>query len=94
MKSMNSFLNALIAVIIVSLISLIGVLTLALNKKFLEKILTLLVSFSVGALLGGAFLHLIPEAFGELGISSFVPLLILSGIMIFFVLEKFIHWRH
>jgi len=49
---------------------------------------------SVGSLLGGAFLHLIPEAFGEGGFSLNISFLILLGIVIFFVIENFIHWRH
>lgn len=87
------WLYALISVFIVSLISLVGVLTLAIKERQLKKILLFLVSFSAGALLGGAFIHLIPEAFEKLShiTASFY---VLVGILIFFVLEKFIHWRH
>jgi zinc and cadmium transporter len=46
----------------VSLISLIGIFTLALSDKSLKRILLVLVGFSAGALMGGAFLHLIPES--------------------------------
>jgi zinc transporter ZupT len=46
----------------VSLISLIGIFTLALNDKSLKKILLVLVGFSAGVLIGGAFLQLIPES--------------------------------
>ncbi len=47
----------------VSLISLIGIFTLTLSDKSLKRILLVLVGFSAGALMGGAFLHLIPEPF-------------------------------
>ena len=87
-------LYAIIAVIIVSLVSLIGVFTFGLKRNLLKRILFLLVSFSVGSLLGGAFLHLIPESFENYGIGLTVPLLILLGFIVFFVMEKFIHWRH
>ena len=87
-------LYAIIAVILVSLVSLVGVFTLGIKRNLLNKILFLLVSFSVGSLLGGAFIHLIPESFESYGFGLTVPLLILLGIMIFFVMEKFIHWRH
>ena len=53
-----------------------------------------MVAFSAGALLGDAFIHLIPEAIGEEGVSIQTSMLITTGILIFFVLEKIIHWRH
>ena len=92
---MNSaWLYAIISVLIVSLIAFIGVVTLAIKKKFLNKILLFLVSLSAGALLGGAFIHLIPESMESFTSSLVVSLLILLGIVIFFILEKLIHWRH
>ena len=47
---------------LVSLISLVGIFTLAIKDNLLHKILFCLIGFSAGALIGGAFLHLIPEA--------------------------------
>lgn len=92
---MNStWFYALISVFIVSLISFVGVLTLAIKQKNLKKILLFLVSFSTGALFGGAFLHLIPEALDSITSKSLIGMLILVGIMMFFILEKFVHWRH
>jgi len=85
---------ALISVFIVSLVSFVGVLTLSIKQKNLQKILLFLVSFSTGALFGGAFLHLIPEALGSIKSTSLIGSLILVGILIFFILEKFVHWRH
>jgi zinc and cadmium transporter len=87
------WLYSLISVAIVSIISLIGVLTLSLSDKVLRKILLFLVSFAAGSLFGGAFFHLIPEAFED-GCAMCVPVYVILGILIFFVLEKFIHWRH
>ncbi|MBM2817975.1 MAG: hypothetical protein HW401_565 [Parcubacteria group bacterium] len=82
------------SVLIVSLISFVGLFFISVNEKILKGIIFVLVSFSVGALFGDAFVHLIPEAF-ESGISaSVISAFILLGIIIFFVLEKFIHWRH
>ena len=83
---------SLVSVIVVSLISLVGAVTLFLKEKVLDKILIYLVSFSAGALLGGAFLHLIPESF-ERKIPG-TSLYILMGILTFFSVEKIIHWRH
>jgi zinc and cadmium transporter len=53
-----------------------------------------MVSFAVGGLFGDAFIHLLPESFEELGVNMQTSPLVLSGIFIFFILEKFIRWRH
>ena len=87
------WLYTLVSVVIVSLISLAGVFTLALRAATLKKIIIYFVSFSVGALFGDAFIHLLPEAFAK-SPASFVSAGILSGIILFFILEKFVHWRH
>jgi len=87
------WLYTIISVIVVSLISLAGVFTLSLRTATLKKIIIYFVSFSVGALFGDAFIHLLPEAFAK-SPAGFVSAGILSGIILFFVLEKFMHWRH
>src|SRR3989344_7584583 len=85
----------ILSVIIVSLVSLIGVLTLFLGEKRLNNILLILVSLSAGTLFGGAFLHLIPEAVEQEGSFSVnISFLILFGIIIFFLIDKIIHWKH
>jgi zinc and cadmium transporter len=53
----------------------------------------ILVSFAIGALLGAAFLEVIPHAF-ERGNSHEAAAAILGGIFLFFVLEKLLLWRH
>src|SRR5918992_6379637 len=53
----------------------------------------MLVSFAIGALLGAAFLEIIPHAF-ETGEAHEVAFAILAGIFGFFVLEKLLLWRH
>src|SRR3989344_5346508 len=83
------------SVILVSLVSFIGVLTLVFKKEKLHHLLLSLVSLSVGTLLGGAFLHLLPEAVEIAGsFSKSISLIILFGILCFFFLDKLIHWRH
>jgi len=86
------WLYAIVSVILVSIISLIGVLTLLMKKSSLKKITLILVSFAVGGLFGDACIHLLPEAFEKLGNST--SLYIIFGIMLFFILEKFLRWRH
>ena len=52
-----------------------------------------MVSFAIGALLGAAFLEVIPHAF-ERGDPRHAAAAILGGIFVFFVLEKLLLWRH
>ncbi len=75
------------------LLALTGVFTFLISKKSLNKILLFLVSFATGALLGGAFFHLIPEALEGLSLLK-TFLLISSGFLLFFLIEKFLHWHH
>src|SRR4030042_5952481 len=84
----------ILSVLIISLVSLIGVFALSVNQEKLKKILIYLVSFAAGTLLGDAFIHLIPEAYESFGNIGAIPIYILAGILIFFILEKFVHWRH
>lgn len=84
----------LVSVFAVSLISLIGVLTISISMEKLRKFLLLLVSFAAGSLLGGALLHLLPEAIEQAEEILKPMFLILSGIILFFTLEKILFWRH
>ncbi len=78
----------------VSLISLVGVLLLSFREDLLRRYVFIFISLAVGALLGDAFIHLIPEAFEEAENPMIVSILIIGGIFSFFVLEKFLHWHH
>lgn len=91
---MNSWLYSLVAVSLISLISMVGVFTLAISRKVLEKIILFLVAFAAGGLLGDVFIHLIPNLGQESGFSLFVSGLILAGFLVFFAFEKFLNWRH
>ena len=85
---------ALVSVFIVSLLAFIGVFTLTINPRRLEKYLLLLVSFSAGSLLGGAFIHLLPETVEKFGFSIEISWYVLLGILFSFAIEKLVHWRH
>lgn len=91
---MSAWAAALLSVLVVTLASLAGALTLSLGRQRLERVIFLLVAFAVGAMLGGALLHLIPESYETLGGGPETGLLVLGGVLAFFVLEKFLHWRH
>ncbi len=84
----------LASVLLVSFISLIGILSLTIKKETLEKIIFSFVSLAAGTLLGDAFIHLIPESFEHFGSASSIAFPILLGIIVFFILEKYIRWHH
>jgi zinc and cadmium transporter len=60
------------------------------------KLLPHAVSFATGALLGAALLVLLPHAIEAAGATSVhsIALTLLFGILLFFLLEKFVLWRH
>ncbi len=91
---LNIWFYSLASVAVVSLVSLVGVMALSLSLERLKKILIFLVSFSAGALLGDVFFHLLPEITESASFNIKTSLLFLSGLMLFFVLEKYIHWTH
>ncbi|MGH9194681.1 MAG: ZIP family metal transporter [Acidimicrobiia bacterium] len=83
------------SVVIVSLISFVGLFTISLRETALKRWLLLLVSFAAGALLGDAFLHLLPELVEERqGFPVSASITVLAGLILFFVLEKILHWHH
>lgn len=83
----------LASVLLVSAIPLLGIVALYQREERLDRAVLYLVSFAVGAMLGGAILHLIPEAFARMGAGLSLSLYILLGFIGFFVLEKFL-WAH
>lgn len=83
----------LISVVIVSLVSLLGAFVLAVRAERLAGLLAFVVALSAGTLLGDAFLHLLPESAGADN-ALLVWLSVLGGMLIFFILEKIICWRH
>jgi zinc and cadmium transporter len=90
---MNTYLYIFGSVLVVSFVSFVGVVTLGLNETRLRSILMHLVGFSAGALLGDVFLHLLPEMSSN-GFGVAEGLYFLIGIVIFFLLERFILWHH
>lgn len=88
------WIYSLLSVFFVSLVSLIGIVTLSIKLERLNKFLLYMVSFSAGALFGDAFIHLLPESVEAVGFNLQVSIYIILGITFFFVIEKFVHWRH
>lgn len=90
---MNALLLTFVSTFLISLISLIVIFAFLIKDKFLNKILDYFVALSIGALIGAAFLDLIPEAIGLAGY-NFVFLYVIGGFLLFYVIEKVLHWRH
>lgn len=89
---MDDLIVILAAVTTVSLISFMGILFIGLKEAFLRRILMALVGFASGSLIGGAFFHLLPEASVKTGQDMWQH--VVTGIVFFFVMEKFLYWRH
>ncbi len=90
----TTYLYAVGSVLLISLISLVGVFTLSFKEETLKKYIGIFISLAVGALLGDAFIHIIPEAFEQGTDNALVSSLVIAGILVFFILEKFLHWHH
>lgn len=89
---MAELTNILIAVITISLVSFVGAFLLFFKVKRVERLTFPLVSFAAGAMLAAAFFDLMPEAIATGTDSVFT--FMLSGIVLFFVVEKLLYWYH
>jgi zinc and cadmium transporter len=90
----DTWLFALASTVLVSLISLLGIVVLWISEARIRGALFLFVSLAAGALLGDAFLHLLPQAFAASTNSVLTSVSVLVGIMAFFGVEKLLRWRH
>jgi zinc and cadmium transporter len=90
---MNTILWIFVSTFLISFIAFVGMFTLFLKERLLKKILLFLVSLSAGTLMGGAFLHLLPEAV-EKTIEIDIFLWILGGFILFYLIEKVLQWHH
>ncbi|OGH18215.1 MAG: hypothetical protein A3F31_00295 [Candidatus Levybacteria bacterium RIFCSPHIGHO2_12_FULL_38_12] len=92
---MPELVNILVFTFIGSIGALIGGMILLFREKVALKVSHFLASFAAGVLLGTAFFDLLPEAIYE-GEESDINVfsLTLIGILLFFLIERFIHWFH
>jgi len=98
---MNDLILILASVTAVSLVAFIGILFVGLKEAVIGRILMALVGFASGSLIGGAFFHLLPEALTQALASETLERtvqgtlqLVIAGIIFFFIMEKFLYWRH
>lgn len=75
-----------------------GLLSVSLAALFALNVRTawvpMLVSYAIGAMLGAVFLEILPHAFSIAGNVEVVSATLLIGLLLFFVLEKLVIWRH
>jgi zinc and cadmium transporter len=83
---------ALASVLVVSLLSLVGLAVIPLSDEKLRKAIFVMVALAAGGLFGDTFLELLPESY-RTGASVTGPL-VLGGLLVFFVLERFLMWKH
>ncbi len=89
-------MSVLLWIIVTSLaggaLSVLGAALFALNAR--PHWVTMLVSYAIGALLGAAFLEVLPEAMELSSSAAAVSGTVLIGILAFFTMEKLLLWRH
>src|SRR5262245_17462245 len=89
---MSSLAWILAATLIGGVLSVMAAAAFALRARPAQ--VALLVSYAIGTLLGAAFLEILPQAFELSGSPPRVSATVLIGILLFFVLEKLMLWRH
>ena len=75
-------------------IALAGAVIFLLGEDARKRIILPLVAFSAGSLMGGAFIHMIPEAVAAFGNDFSMYIWILAGFATFLALEQVLHWHH
>jgi len=85
--------SIIVATIIVSLVSFVGIL---ITNKQIDKFLHYLISFAAATLISVVFFDLIPDAFESFSSSEIISSLVyvVGGIVLFFLIETFLHWHH
>ncbi len=74
-------------------LSVLGAGLIALNSRS-QRYVSAMVSYAIGALLGAVFLEILPEAIKLTHNVATLSATLLGGILLFFILEKLVLWRH
>src|SRR5690348_402601 len=89
---MNTLSWILLATVAGGVLSIAAAALLAFRTKPAQ--VPILISYAVGALLGAVFLELLPHAFKRSDNPQTTAATILGGLLLFFILEKLVLWRH
>lgn len=90
---MASYLTVIIFSLIGGVFSLAGGLLLLSRERYAAMLAKYATPFAAGALLAAAFIELLPEAL-EITADGSATRWVLAGIIVFFLLEHFLHWFH
>lgn len=90
---MSTLFQVIFYALLGGVFSLIGGFVLLANKKRAKLLATYATPFAAGALLAAAFVDLLREA-GHVGSIDTALLYAMIGILVFFFLERFLHWFH
>ena len=90
---MDPFFLTLVATAVISFLALSGSILLFFKDQFLKHISLYLIALASGALLGTAFLHLLPEILEE-GFPEQGFMVLLGGFLFFYIAEKLLHLHH
>lgn len=90
----TTFLLAIVASAASSLLGLIGGFLLLWQRRSIERLTQVFVSFAAGAMLGATFFDLLPETLELSSSVHEVMVWMLGGFLLFFVLEKMLVWHH
>ena len=89
---MTTFTWILAATVAGGIVSVLGAWLIAARASAAH--VPILISYAVGALLGAVFIELLPHAFSRSDNLQTTAATILGGLMLFFILEKLVLWRH
>ena len=89
---MTTLIWIILAAVVGGALSVVAAALFAFNAR--AGWVPMLISFAIGALLGAAFLDVLPEAVVATGDATMTMAVVLAGILAFFVMEKLVLWRH
>src|SRR5512147_111232 len=90
---MSVFAWIITACIAGGVLSVLGAALFALNSRSMHYV-GAMVSYAIGALLGAVFLDILPEAIKLTTNVAAMSATVLGGILLFFIMEKLVLWRH
>lgn len=89
---MTTLLAIILASLLGGILSVLAAAALALTAR--AAWIPPLISYAIGALLGAVFLDIVPDAVEQSGNAGQTAATILFGILLFFIMEKLVLWRH
>ncbi len=85
-------IEAFLSVLLISLISLSVLFLIFFGRFNIEKNIYYMISFAAGTMLATSFFDIIPEVLNEMG--TVAVSYVFLGIILFLLIEKYIHWHH